>query len=140
MGFDPIMMAISNDYADSKQLAVVDLTKYDANGPSLNDVVLSQFVSGGGKISVNNTDGTKAFWQDVNTDGRIQLMIDADSVKLVSDVKSTTLEPDGKTLVAIETSFLIQQAGKTARVTVMFGALSHTTDITLVVEFLTIPG
>lgn len=119
---------------------VLDLTKYDANGQSLNYLVLSLFTGGGGKTSVDNTDGTQAFWKDVNTDGRIQLMIDATSVKIVSDVKSTTLEPDGKTLVAIETSFLIQSAGQTARVTVMFGALSHTTEITLVVEFLTIPG
>lgn len=119
---------------------LLDLTKYDANGPSLNDLVLSLFSIGGGKTSVNNTDGIQAFWKDVNTDGRIQLMIDAASVKIVSDLKSTTLEPDGKTLIAIETSFLIQSAGQTARVTVMFGALSHTTDITLVVEFLTITG
>lgn len=119
---------------------VLDLTKYDANGPSLNDLVLSLFSIGGGKTSVNNTDGTQAFWKDVNTDGRIQLMIDANSVKLVSDVKSTTLEPDGTTIIAIETSFLITLVENTARVTVMFGALSHTTDITLVVEFLTIPG
>lgn len=119
---------------------LLDLTKYDANGPSLNDLVLSLFSIGGGKTSVNNTDGTQAFWKDANTDGRIQLMIDAASVKIVSDLKSTTIAPDGQTLVAIETSFLIQSAGRTARVTVMFGALSHTTDITLVVEFLTIPG
>lgn len=137
MGFDPIMYAMLNNNTNGK---VLDLTKYDANGQSLNDLVLSLFISGGGKTSVDNTDGTQAFWQDANTDGRIQLMIDATSVKIVSDVKSTTLEPDGKTLKAIETSFMIATGEQTARVTVLLGAVNDTTEITLAVEPLSVPG
>lgn len=137
MGFDPIMYAMLNNNTNGK---VIDLTKYDANGSKLNDLVLSLFMSGGGKTSVNNTDGTKAFWQDVNNDGRIQLMIDASIAKIVSDVKNKTLEPDGKTLIAIETSFMIAIGGQTARVTVLLGAVNDTTEITLAVEPLSVPG
>lgn len=118
----------------------IDLTKYDADGRSLNHAIITAFSCGGGRIEIPNTEGTKAFWNDVSTGGRIQLMIDADVVKIVSDVKSTTYESDGKTLIAIETSFLIYSGGTTARVTVLLGNVSETTDVTVVVEIFQLPS
>lgn len=124
---------------DQKYLTkVVDLTKYDAGGNSLNDVVLGLFSSGGGKTSVSKTAGTDAFWHDVSDGCSIRFLIDAMSVKILADANSTTLNPDDGTAVAIEASFLIS-LDSVSRVTVLFG-YGATMDVVVAVEPVTVPG
>lgn len=132
--FNNITSCVGHGSSSNIKSKTIDLTKYYVNGSSLNDTVIMQYASGGGKTSVNNTDGTKAFWKDVSTDSRIQFLIDADSVKIISDAKSLTLMPSDETILAVETSFLISVGGTTARVTVMFGKVNDATEITVVVE------
>lgn len=112
---------------------VIDLTKYDAGGQSLNDVVINLFASGGGTTSVSNTDGTDAFWRDISAGDNIRFLIDATNTKLVAIANSMTFGNNGADIAAVETSFLISPGGSTSRVTMLFG-VGDEMGITVAVE------
>lgn len=62
MGFDPIMMALSNDYTDSKQLSKVEKTIFTWNGDTTGKTIVEggEEDNNGCKISDNLIDAEKA--------------------------------------------------------------------------------
>lgn len=139
--FDVVGMALAEDCADP---VVIDLTNYVAVHPehgsaTFNLIALDLFSKGGGYCMATDN---SSFWEDVSTNRPVRFAFDITAffsgVTVTSEAKSVTFLNGAPHI--IEASFLsVMDAIK--RVTVMFtNNFDGTTNITVAVETLTLPG